>query len=233
MTSSCRRSPHSPRGHGFTLAELLVALTVVSLVMIGVYGILRDALAAESASWLASESRGQAQAVADCLASSLERAVAVGSSSALVAGPDRQGNRTLSCLVLEPLRPDDPDSSWRLERRLYAWGAEAGGAEGEGVTLTQRRLLYAGSRIIWPPLDSEDAEDAEAALRQLPPQPVARRLGRVQVLFRPRSRPEAVWSERWEGSPADAVVRIRVTVGSETVERVITPKVNAALTEGG
>lgn len=243
--------PARPRT-AFTLVELLVGSVVVVIALTGIFALMKHATDAERRTALRWDDRAAAEAVASHLVIALERAV-YPPGGGIAAGPQEDGSMLLT-FYTEPLtaqptqdapalpdgtppqRPDPTALAARtgigvaggrppLQRRRYHWNfAEA---ERRGA-LELRTLLYAGATLLTPGMSEVDPGDPQIWER-LTASTVARGVQGISVEYRPAKDPDAEWMNRWHGPPEGVTVRVRVRVGDESVERIVTPHVGGTL----
>ena len=208
------------RGRGaFTAVELLVATVIMAVVVLGVYGVFRQALANEQAVSSRWRDRQGAVVVADYLAQSIENGVSLSDVPAVQGGPVDGGEGfELICLT---------SGQAGAERRRFSWGD----VEDSGVLL-QQTLRMAGAADVSSPLSSgEELTDAER-WAGAPREVVAQGLTAFRVRYRTRDNPNARWRRRWT-SDGPALVRVVVEVGEERIERYATWRTQGPLIADG
>lgn len=216
------------RRNGFTLAELVVASTVTAICLAGVYGVLARSLAMESRQAAEHQGRQTAKAIADGMAYAIEHSVQIRGG---IAGGQEKDRPTcfLSCYV-SGLRGDSLPQAGAMHRRYYRWNFPAESGLGGKVEL--RTILQAGDEALLPPVGGEvDVEGDEPAWWDaIVPVIVGEGATSVSVQYRDASEAEVNWSD----SPPKTqwmVARVSVTVGGQTVERVVSPGANAELVQ--
>lgn len=234
---------------GFTAIELMVATVVSSILLLGVYGVLRQAQAAERSvtrGWAGERAAGS---VADRMAEVVNRAVGLPGQSAVTgglgaAGSDGPGPSSsgwmLLCVAPGSASALDPREqagwAWRYEwEPVQAQGVPAD-AEA-GVRLMRRRVPLSGSSSIQPGAAAGQADQGGEDLAEIisdatwvatPAEEVASDIDAIEVAYRPTNSTQ--WANRWDGSQdGSPLVRIRVRSGGKLVTAVAGARTSAPL----
>lgn len=232
---------------GFTLVELMVASVIVSVALLGVFSLVRQASEVEARSHLVWRSRGPANAMADHLESALEHAVVSGDlgGGGIQAQPDGNGGYRLRLLVAGAVydhTPGEPEGGTRwLEYRWYPELKDENAA-GDASSLSAddslayrvelRSALLAGDTLLNRDVSSRGNDAAnEVDWDRIEPIVLAREFKSVELAF--RSVAEGQWQPRYEGSPGTVIARLRIRAGDETIERIIYPRVSPSDDGGG
>ncbi len=221
--SDARPAKRTGPRHGFTVVELMVATTVMSIALLGVHSIFHHALDSEAAATVRWNQAASAQTVVEHLAQALRQCVNVPGLQALSAGTDAAGARVLVCVV---------SSGWEagptIERRRYRWNDPADEQDG---TLRMKRLLYCGSALGTPLCGATDAaapDDAQLWLA-VPGHVVATRLDELSVQIRVRDDAGGAWQVDWVGRSGNVVLKVHARVGAESAQQFIVPPCNEDL----
>lgn len=245
----CAGQPRTRSTAGFTAIELMVATVVSSILLLGVYGVLRQAQAAErlvTRGWAGERAAGS---VADRMAEVVDRAVELPGQAAIMGGRGAAGSDepgpSPSGWILLCVAPGSASAVDPLERAGWAWryewepiqaeGLPAG--TGGGVRLMRRRVPLSGSRSIQPvgaPGQADQSGEGsagiipDAAWTAIPAEEVASAIDAIEVAYRPTNSTE--WADRWDGSQEGVpLVRIRVRSGDDLVTSVAGARTTAPL----
>lgn len=214
----------STRRGGFTLIEFIVASMVMSIALLGIYGIVKHAGEIERSATRAWTERDAAQAVADHLIEALEHAVNPPQGVPLLCTVEEDGTQHLTVWVMSPATDFKPVA---LEWRRYTWGGPTD--DPDGRTLMLQTVLKAGNVPIDATVPAADVQSGAPTLwSQAIPRPVGRDVS-IAMLFRPLSNPDAEWQSIWGGQLGSVLIDLHVTFGGETVRRLIAPRTSAAL----
>ena len=212
---------------GFTIVEIMMACVIVGGALLGIYSVFKQAMDAEAAAAVSWNDREAAVAVVNHLAEALERSVSLSGAPALIGGPEGgRGRYALQCLVTGDGRSQAAKSGRGMQWRKYTWGAVS--PDSRENILELRTLCLAGTKRI-APFTSLDEFGAEEVWKHLEPAVIGRRMRKLTVLYRPSDAPGSDWKDQWRGQVDNVSVRIRLEVGAQTVQRVVVPRVNAAL----
>lgn len=210
-------------GHppGFTIVELMVASSVLTIALLGVYSIFHQAQHVEGRSSVRWQQQAAAEAVAEHLAQTLERTVNLSSSMpTLNAGPDEDGTHyQLTCVVGSA--PGLYATGYRptIQWHRYRWPLER---DEDGMSVSRQTTLWNGAVNV-------TAEQSGGALGDADPwagtrsHVVASQVQGITLRFRRASDPEAQWRGRWSGPVGDVVIRIQVRVGQARAQRTVVP----------
>lgn len=201
---------------GFTLIEMLVASFVVSLLLIGVYAVLRQGVELEQRYTAGWRERTAADAIARLIARDFERALIVGETATIVAfGSDTSTTLTMTLSAgHEGARGAGP-----IEVR-YQWTSS-------DRKVVRRWRPMAGSRDIGLPRADADSR-SETRWRGTPGEVIGDGVQLLQIELRERQPASSAWLRRWDG-PADALVRVLVRVGDTTATRISSTHVQASV----
>ena len=238
---------------GFTAVELMVATVVSSLVVLGVYGVLRQAQAAERAVTEHWTGERLASSVAIRVAEVVDRAVALPGQPAVTGGVTATGAAgsevSPSGWLLLCVAPGSDLGTAELERAgwlwRYDWEPEQDGPRlngGSGPTkirLLRRRLPLSGSTLISPDMPTTTADDAggspsilpEAAWSAVPAEVVATGLDGFDAAFRLIGGGNSgEWGGGWDASEEGVpLVRLRVRSGDANVTVVAGGRISGPL----
>lgn len=207
----------TPR-RSFTLVELVVAMVVVSVALVGVFGIFQAVLAVESRTSGRAEQRAAARPVLDHLCSVLGAAVNLPGRPSLAGGVNDDGTCWLECVTFGPGGAADTHEPG-LQMRRYEWGGEKSPAAG----LVLRVQTCAGRANL-----TADPGD-EGGWDRVPPRLVGGHFDSLSVRYRAAADEQAEWQDRYSGKCGQVAVRVSVAAGDELVERVVIPRAGADL----
>jgi hypothetical protein len=179
----------------------MAACVIVSMVAMGTYGLVGQALRIESTANRQARARALLAPVADHLAGVIRQACETGIDDlpAISAGP---GTLTLTTVA---------DAQGRRERRRYTWSVGA-----DKLSVEMKSFLCAGTEPL--ALVQTRQADESGIWSALVARTVAGGLEQLKVEFRdPKS---LAWRERYEGS-ADAAARITVEGLGQQLQRVV------------
>jgi len=220
------------RQSGFTIVELLVAATITSTALLGVYAMFQHALEIEADAGRAMRDNAAAVALVNTISESLRRAVNVTGHPAIRCSKTGQADE----MVLQCFTGPDAIRSEGLQRAAicrhrYRWNFDPQGPRGG---LVERRTWhYAGTENITGRPNTEEG-DEELLWLKTPPIVVGRRIERLSVRFKPASRfadPTQKWLGRWSGAAGDLIVRVEAHVGGETAEVLVRTVSNGGVGE--
>lgn len=215
------------RHRGFTIVELMVASTVLTIALLGVYSIFHQALHVEGRASVRWQQQAAAEAVAEHLARTLERAINVSAEMpTLAAGPDEgEAVYQLTCFVLDApgLHATGPRPGIHWHR--YRWPLEP---EEAGLPLLRQTVHWAGSVNVTAGASVDGVDDSDP-WADVHPQVVASEVDDVTLRFGRASDPQARWRERWSGFVGDVAIRIQVRVGRAEAKRTIVPAPSGVL----
>ncbi len=221
------RSDVMRRCFGFTVVELMVAAVVMSVALVGIYAVFRQALDAERAAGKRWRGRAAAAAVCEHLADAIEHSVNLPGRPALeIAAGDDGGASSLVCMVDEYASNETGGGSPQWRR--YRWGFDSHDARAGTVEL-QRRPLAGQTDIGTVPRSGSSNESIWAPVA---PTVIGHQVATLSVMSRVFDGP---WEANWSGAVGERQFRVRVTVGEHTAERIVTPRVDGLLmvaTEG-
>ncbi|MGE5608216.1 MAG: type II secretion system protein [Bacillota bacterium] len=221
MVVALAKSPSQRVDRGFTLAELLVANAVVTIALLGVYGLFRQVLEVEKAGAKRWEDEAAAEAIVDHLAEAMRNVVNLPGKSAITAEPDGNGGAAISCFTQTPMYWGRPVRHAGVSRRRYAWqGGQDAAQQGQ---LEVRLQTYGGRKNLDPAAIEEESSDA-AVWAQTPPVAIGRPVDEIAVVFRGADEANGEWQDRGNWQAGQVVVRIRVRVGESVVEWVVMPR---------
>ena len=223
------RTKKTPNSKGFTIAEMLVATVITSVALVAVYAVFQQAVTVETRVSRALRDRASARSVVDHLAVALEHAINLGELSGTECSGQGESDGVLELTVSGSsyLGPDPVRSS--LQRRRYSW-TSGSYADGVGITLTLQIQPYAGTKNVTPA-----GEIAEMQPEQIWPmvaqQVIARRISSISLMSRP-IKGGGDWEPAWKKPAGEVVIRIRVGVGDQMVERVVAARVTGKIGGG-
>lgn len=199
---------------GFTSVELLVACSVLSIALLGVQELFRHAMDAESRASTRWSRQGQADALANRWAAELENIIEVLSPSSLVLETRSDGGelifRTPRRRILVLWRRDS-DNRFVVERQRQDFSGR--------VNLTLPAEV--------PPEDADSQWDVLTSTRW------AERLDEVKAEVASLKNYPCSWEDRWNGAATAMALRITVTIGAETAQRVVAIRAEADRLETG
>jgi hypothetical protein len=205
----------------------MVASVVVSMALIGVYAVFRQALSVEENAFRLWDDRAAAADVVTHVAEALEQAVNLPGVPAIVGGPGEEENEyVLTCTALSGGYREGGRGA--VQRRRYRWWHDPEVSD-SGV-LELRVMTYAGTSNVTPINGLADLEEKQA-WEQLEPKLIGKRLRSMSVSYRPTNDEDAEWKDRWHGRGGDVMIRISVTVGNQKCERIIRPRADASWIE--
>ncbi len=210
-------------GAGFTLVEIMVACVIVATALLGVYETLNQALRSEQRVRIACDDREAAHAIVTHIADSVERVVNLPKKPTIVLDSEGDsGECSLALLVGASGSGVGGGFPGGLQWRRYSWPASSDKEQLQVLRL--QTLDYAGAKNITAGMQAGDQVET---LRwdQREAETIGERISELSIACKPLSGVEKVKKDR----SGDISVHIRVKVGDETVERVIVPKVNAAI----
>jgi len=209
---------------GFTIAELIVASSVMTTALLGVYTLFGQVIDVERRASLRWEQRGAAEAVASQLAEAVEYAVDLPNITAIGGGDGEDGSSSLT--VMTSARPGSPSFGGQagLQRRLYRWHPDT-------RTIELKTQRYAGSVNLTPGVTGEEADD-EVVWSRSAAVVVAGDVDGLTLRFRTADDPQGEWTKQRRGAARNVAVLIRVKVGEQTVERIVASQVNQPLLSG-
>jgi len=204
-------------GRAFTLAELLVASVVMSTALLGVNALFRHALDTEGRAAVRWHDRAAADRVAAHLAEAMAQSINLPEIPALVAESDSETDGWLVCQV-------------GLERRRYRWRVVDGGPH---CVLELQKMIVAGTRNLSQEAVGREETTSKQLWDRIGATVIASRLDGLSVRFKSLEAEAATWQSGWDGPVGQVIALIRVTVGDETVERAVHPRVRGYLLGGG
>ena len=234
------------RRTGFTLVELMVASVVMSALLLGVYGVLRQGLEVEARHRRASAERA-AEVVADQLAEAVRAVVQVGDWPTVWCGQNDGRGWVLMLTRGGQMGESDDSLAAAVRVQRYEWraggeggvaesGAKTSGGEGfsEAGVLTRQVLSLAGTVAI-----DGSGDPAVMALGWEQPRRWAGAevvemgggIEEMELSFLVREGGGG-WRTRWEDAAGWPAVRVRVRCGSRWAERVVWPLASEALLGG-
>jgi len=206
----------------------MVACVVVSIALIGVYGIFREAMSMEKNASRLWDDRAAAAAVVAHLAETLEHAVNLPGVPAIVGKPGEEENEyVLTCTAVSAGHV--AGARGLTKRRRYRWTCDPEDA-GAGC-LKLQTLTYAGTKNVTA-IDGLAGLDEKQTWERAEVKVIAGRLKRMSVSYKPVNTPDAEWTDRWHGRAGRVMVRISVTVGNRKCERLVTPRADASRIDG-
>jgi len=206
--------PCRPSGRvagGFTLVELLTACMIVSIALLGVHAIFRDALQTEQRLTLAWQDRQAAEAIVSHICQAVESAVEIADLPAMKTGKEDNGLPFLECMTYSDARQPT------LQRRRYRWDNESG-------AIDLRTIPYCGSQPV-----SLQVQTEEDPWPNIKPVTIGHDLKGLSIQFKTAA---SNWTDQYTRSDWPAIVRVNATVGTTSVERIISCPVTAAMLEG-
>lgn len=215
------RQPVAKQRTAFTIVEIIVASQIVSIALLGVYGLLRQASHTHAESAAEWESRHHVAVVLEHLCSSVESSMWVGDLPAIEALKleDRDG-WSLTCTAFRGSgrRPGNLGSG--LFRIRYEFRADTA----QGGVLEMRSRKYAGSKDLSVPPNAKPVEE-RMLWETIEPIVIAEGIDEISIHYR-RADSEGNWQDQWEADYARATARIRVRVAAEQQERVVSQNVS-------
>jgi len=230
--TACGRM-RSPYAVGFTVVELMVAMSVMAIALLGVYSIVKQVLEVEARATVQWNHVASADSVAQYVVDLLTSCVNLPDRETVMGGPDSGDNTYVLTCFTESTRGSfslTPEAS--LRRYRLQWGFED---EDRAGCLEVKAMSYCGTVNVtacdgqaW-----DGPEDDDGLWDRIPADVVARRIDDLSVSYRPADDPDAVWADSWSGPVGNIAVRVMVRVGNQTVQRKIVPQVNAAVVGEG
>lgn len=219
-------SPYWCSRSGFTIAELLVASVASSVIFIGIYSIFMQATQAEENIRLQTQQRRAVIAVAEHIARTLEYAINLPDIPSIEGGAEGDGEHFLKCTVAG-IGVNGGDVTGRsISRIRYSWGQQDIDSNENQIYL--QKMPYGGSKLLLL-TNQEEQQEEEELWSQIPKAVIGTQLRSVSLLYRSAANPDASWQDNWKGSAGEVAIKIRVSVGGETAERIVIPKVNAPI----
>ncbi len=213
------------RFRGFTAVELLVALTVASIALIGVYGVLQRALRVEGRAAQRWNDESAARAIVAELTRTLARCVNT-QGKPLKAGPDPATQTyRLSCFVESAGDGSPQGRAAGYQWRRYEWSLPQDQQPIDRVDL--RLIPFAGGRDVSPTAVASGDDDEEPWGR-VPASTVASGLDALTVDFRAARDPSAPWVPAWDGPVGQVAIRIEARIGDQVVRAVVVPRASTA-----
>ena len=222
------------RRSGFTIVELMVACSVMSVVLLGVYSVFQQALAAEQTMSGRVQSIASARSIADHIADSLLHSVNIDSMTTVHADQAEEGGFYLVCMrqtqpfVRIHVQEYEPVIGYRAPNELlrYRWGFSEKDDKG---SLTLQRMWYAGTENL---MTGAGQADGKFEWSQVPARIIGLGLDEISIRFRTADNSNAKWEKKWKDQTGNVLIWIKVTVNQETAERVVMPAANGLLIEG-
>ena len=227
--SAWRRSRRLVQG-GFTLLEMLLACSIMTIALIGVYSTVREILQAEAQDRHLWRDHLAAAAVADLFAQELEGAIRSSNNKLVVVKTDKDTQISQAeWTALVSARAAAAGTPEVIKYR-WTWGF-AQGSPLAGCVEVQRLV---GAVALEEAKSQEDQEAMEATWNQAPFQIVARNVANLAINTGPTG-PDAPSQDANKSKSPDqvAVARITVTVGLEAVSRTIVLPVTASYLQEG
>jgi len=192
--------------------ELLVASVIVSIGLLGVYGVLKQAMAVYTRTGAAWSRRDAADAIADTLAEAVDNSIAVQNMPAVAA---KKLDRGWQCTVRGYCDSgmDSGVDKGLLARRFTYQTPD----DGRAGTLTVQSRQVAGRHDL-----NRSPDQAAVTVEQLwpdtPEQLIGREIDSLSIRYRPADG-SGGWSDEWNKKDKAVEADIRVTVGGQAAER--------------
>ncbi len=201
------RSRHSRRS-AFTLAELLVASVVVSFALTGVYALFRHAMDVEARAAVSWNDHEAASAVANHMLTIVANAVSIPDTDTIVLEAGDEGG-VFICQTSS-------------RRNRYRWYKDADEQE---YTLELQTMFFSGEKCISPNIEW-DRQGGAGHWDKIDPVIIGRRLKDIRVQCQLLKELGGAWRNSWKGASADVAIKCVVTVGDQTVQRVVSSKIS-------
>jgi hypothetical protein len=210
---------------GFTITELVVVSVIMTTALLGVYSIFKQVLEVDAQATTRWDNYSAAKVILDELADTLEGCVNIPKMKTLVgtSNSDNSGY-ILTCFVEGKGYVSGQMDQVGFERRQYSWTFHSGDS-GAG-TVSLKTMDYAGPVNITPISGISELSETEIWER-LTERVIAKGLSAITIQFKSTESSDAQWQDTWNGAVGKVAVRIAVTVGDQTVERIVVPQVNA------
>ena len=211
------------RRRGFTVAELIVACVVMSVILGGVYSVFYHCVRTEARSTLRMGDCATAAAVISELTGAVANAVIL-SGSGPIRGSFRghQDGGSFTCKASIVARSGGQPRVV-VQRMRYRWAKHK---TNDGIVLTFQGLPFAGTKCIHPLREGE--QPLSELWDKTPPVTIAKRIDVLSVKYRAAGDATGPWLNQWQGQKVPAVW-ISVRIADETKDAVIVPKVQGRL----
>ena len=214
------------RRSGFTVVELLLASVIVTIVLVGVYGVCRQALAVEARLNAIWRDRGQASSIVDHMAHSVVNTVSLPDMPGIRGGLDpTSGHYILECVTSGGTVSLDKLPSDGRERRRYRWRPSA--AKEGSCVLEFQAIPYAGTVNLIAPEQTNGSENA-LPWTDVEPLVIGRGLDELDVQYLVLGDFGTGWQESYDKESTNVAVRIRARKGEQVSECIVVPKVSTA-----
>jgi prepilin-type N-terminal cleavage/methylation domain-containing protein len=211
-----------PKRSGFTVVELMVALVIMAICLVGVSEILQRSVAVERETSGRAEARARLSAMVDEVASTLEQAFICKDGKSVNCDVSKDGRHEMTCFVESSASQSAPF----LKQKRYLWNdADNSGSGSVAVAVQQRPLSSAKASQ-----NQEADADPETIWNDVPAVVLIDGISSFSVEFRPIGKEGEHWRRKWDGS-AGFVARIRAKAAGGILERIVVPHVSASLSE--
>jgi hypothetical protein len=211
-------STYRSRCGGFSIAELIVASVVATLILLGAVAVLRQTRAVEimiTGGW---QDRQRANALADHLADRLASAINLKDQPAVVLASTGDGHQQVTITSAGLDHRDVAMAAYRIQ-----WPSQG------PVVVTEQAVPYAGTVPIPVWLTPEASGDA--LWLGAPIDTIADHIDRVSVSVRSLSDPPNSWKQEWKGQVGDVMFQVDVLSGSQDVQRIVVPRITGKAVE--
>lgn len=207
------------RLRGFTLVELLMASFVISVALLGVYGLFKQTMEVEAKLTLDMYHQSRAEQVADFLADQMERCINLKDVETLRAQSGEQGSFLEFTAVGKGFSGDGFDTKGVVRQRITWQLNEAQ----SGYVVKRQIMKYAGKTNL------TFQDESQADWNALPATELFRQVDALEIEFQDIEKSPGRWQKEYAGAAGTVAVRVKAASGERICQRIVLPAARRVL----
>lgn len=207
------------RLRGFTLAELLMASLVISVALLGVYGLFKQTMEVEAKLTLDMYHQSRAEQVADFLADQMDRCINLKDVETLRAQSGEQGSFVEFTAVGKGFTGEGFDTKGVVRQRLTWQLNEAK----SGYVVKRQIMKYAGKTNL------TFQDESQADWSALPATELFHQVDALEIEFQDMEKSRGHWQKEYAGAVGTVAVRVKAASGERICQRIVLPAARMVL----